>query len=363
MSVQTNQVENTPRARQTPTNAVVAERRKRPRGARQNVPGRVQGRARERPPGSRGAGHGPAGARGGGEPRAEAPGNEPDHPRRSVSRARSVCRRLEIANTMCPPSSCPTGKRFIAVTRRPNHPAIMEGIADERPPFGNRPVEERDENPHEERISEDEVLSRDLGKRLHASRRDTVGQNGKGDENPAIGPAMPMSKRARRPGRGDFIRMTAPIVPKRNGAGMNSGSVASLRSADRRGNAPSRGRRGSGERGSNSTAPARAASEGRQRASALSPGMSAKNSAPQTVVLASVKRSRSRLRRHPSRAAQRASALRSPPCDPGSPGGAGPGAGHPGGDRSPRPGDAAERGRRGHGFRQVCRGLATGRPS
>src|SRR3989304_6868464 len=46
--------------------------------------------------------------------------------------------------------------------------------------------------------------------------------------NPAIGPAIPMSKRTRRFGNASLILMTAPSVPViGRGAGMKYGSVAS----------------------------------------------------------------------------------------------------------------------------------------
>ena len=51
---------------------------------------------------------------------------------------------------------------------------------------------------------------------------------GRQTTNPSSGPAMPMSKSARRSGNGLRIRMNAPSVPTRlrMGAGMKNGTVA-----------------------------------------------------------------------------------------------------------------------------------------
>jgi hypothetical protein len=46
--------------------------------------------------------------------------------------------------------------------------------------------------------------------------------------NPAIGPAMPMSNRARRERIGERIRMTAPMVPISVGIGMQKDRVAQM---------------------------------------------------------------------------------------------------------------------------------------
>ena len=60
------------------------------------------------------------------------------------------------------------------------------------------------------------------------------------------GPDAPMSSVARRDGRAERMRMTAPSVPTPNGTGMKYGSVVSTRAAPRVGRSgPSRGRRGS----------------------------------------------------------------------------------------------------------------------
>ena len=47
--------------------------------------------------------------------------------------------------------------------------------------------------------------------------------------NPAIGPAIPMSKSAAREGIGLLMRMKAPSVPIRLGKGTKNGSVAYTR--------------------------------------------------------------------------------------------------------------------------------------
>jgi hypothetical protein len=44
--------------------------------------------------------------------------------------------------------------------------------------------------------------------------------------NPAIGPAMPMSKSTARERKGDLMRMNAPNVPISVGKGIKNGSVA-----------------------------------------------------------------------------------------------------------------------------------------
>ena len=52
---------------------------------------------------------------------------------------------------------------------------------------------------------------------------------GTAKKNPAIGPAIPISNKARREGMGDLILMNAPRVPINVGAGTKKGSVAYTR--------------------------------------------------------------------------------------------------------------------------------------
>src|SRR5215813_1956206 len=54
-------------------------------------------------------------------------------------------------------------------------------------------------------------------------------KTGNATANPAIGPAMPISKSTLREGSGERIRINAPMVPNKVGNGMKKGSVAATR--------------------------------------------------------------------------------------------------------------------------------------
>jgi len=66
------------------------------------------------------------------------------------------------------------------------------------------------------------------GARVVVERSRPYRRIGSATTKPAIGPATPMSNRARRSVKGDRMRMTAPKVPNRFGPGRKNGRVASM---------------------------------------------------------------------------------------------------------------------------------------
>src|SRR5215813_2206441 len=54
-------------------------------------------------------------------------------------------------------------------------------------------------------------------------------KTGNATANPAIGPATPISKSTAREGKGEQMRMNAPMVPKSVGKGIKNGGVAATR--------------------------------------------------------------------------------------------------------------------------------------
>ena len=152
---------------------------------------------------------------------------------RIVSRDTNLCARGAIEKTMCPPSSCPPGSRLSDVANIPTQAAIAVGCkqhaikrqgcrsthADPSTPANDARTERSTDSQVHNRLAEaGDASASTIPAKPRALPRATT--------NPAIGPAIPISNNAVRERIGERIRMTAPMVPIRVGAGMKNGSVA-----------------------------------------------------------------------------------------------------------------------------------------
>ena len=129
---------------------------------------------------------------------------------------------------MCPPSNCPTGRRFKAVTNNPTQPAKAMGCRIISWPSGRCPniIFSISENNMElprgitgPSISEITATFDNLSPIIIVGIVRT---------KPTKGPAIPMSNKALRLGIIPFILITAPKVPKgERGKGIKKGRVTS----------------------------------------------------------------------------------------------------------------------------------------
>ncbi len=141
-------------------------------------------------------------------------------------RAIQVCFFPNIAYAICPPSSCPIGNKFNAVTNNPIHAANPTGLSmiswlGPRSGYITCVASHMNsESPSCNPASNEDVSTTvDISNPRNRAGIVTM--------NPAIGPAAPISRSARLLTMGDFILMKAPKVPMNVGAGIKYGKVAS----------------------------------------------------------------------------------------------------------------------------------------
>ena len=145
----------------------------------------------------------------------------------SVPQLAYFCFSPRTAREICPPSNCPAGNKFMAVTNKPTHPAKAVGWSMTVEPGGiwiNILVNNINKG-GSPKTGVPEGMS------VRGVSVDIVNPIiiiGIATKNPQIGPAAPMSRSAFRSGMGSFMDMNAPIVPKGNigfgGIGIKKGS-------------------------------------------------------------------------------------------------------------------------------------------
>jgi len=139
--------------------------------------------------------------------------------------------RAEHRRTMCPPSSWPTGRRLSRVKNIPTQPPITTGCAVSPGssyavgcPIRSAIIPKSGGLLN--RITVPDALAISAGTRS-GSRESPIVSDDDSRDQPAIGPATPMSNRALREGIRPRIRMIAPRVPNGNTNGMTYGSETS----------------------------------------------------------------------------------------------------------------------------------------
>ena len=130
-----------------------------------------------------------------------------------------ICFSPMMAYAICPPSSCPMGIRFNAVTKKPIQPANAMGCKRTSYESGISPRirrESREKSRESPRARLPFIpfvsMTCDNGRPIIVAIRDII--------KPAMGPDAPISISAILVVIGDFIFMNAPIVPISVGAGM-----------------------------------------------------------------------------------------------------------------------------------------------
>src|SRR5439155_207619 len=121
-------------------------------------------------------------------------------------------------------SSCPAGRRLIAVTNSPTHPAKASGCRENE--LGSGKKRERKENRIDGRIASPTAFGGRTVDAVDNARPANV--TGIAIANPTRGPDTPMSRRARRFGIGSRMLMNAPSVPSGGTDGRKNGRDAHL---------------------------------------------------------------------------------------------------------------------------------------